>query len=84
MADTGALRLHFDEHGIAVAISGDLFDGEAMAGAFAFEPQFAAGAAPEGGETGVDGFAEGLLIHVADHENASAGMILNDGGDEAV
>src|ERR1017187_5852393 len=84
MADARTLRLHLDEHGIAVAIGGDLLDREAMAGAFALEPQFAAGAAPEGGKTGFDGLAKGRFVHEADHEDASAGMILDDGGDEAV
>ena len=84
MADAGALRRHLEEHGIAVAIGGDLLDHQAVAGAFALEPQFAAGPAPEGGKTGFDGFVKGILVHVADHEDASAGMILDDGGDEAV
>ena len=61
VADAGAERFHLDEHGVAVAIGGDLLDDEAVAGAFALEPQLAAGAAPEGGEAGFDGFAEGLL-----------------------
>src|ERR1035438_10060096 len=84
MADARTLRLHLDEHGIAVAIGGDFLDHEAVAGAFALEPQLAAGAAPEGGKTGFDGLAKGFLVHEADHEDASAGMILDDGGDEAV
>src|ERR1035441_4433444 len=84
MADAGTLGFDLEEHGIAVAIGGDLLDYEAMAGAFALEPEFAAGAAPEGGKTGFDGFVEGFLVHVADHEDATGGKVLDDGGDEAV
>ena len=55
-----------------------------MAGAFALEPELPAGAAIERGEAGLDGLAEGFLVHVADHEDAPGGVVLNDGGDEAV
>ena len=84
MADAGALRFHLDQHGVAVAIGGDFLDHQAVAGAFALEPELVARAAVEGGEAGFDGLAEGLFIHEADHEDAAGGVILNDGGDQAV
>jgi hypothetical protein len=55
VADAGAEGFHLDEDGVAVAIGGDFLDDEAVAGAFAFEPELPPGAAVEGGETGLDG-----------------------------
>ena len=45
MADSGALKVDADEESVLVAIGRDAFDGEAVAGAFAFEPELLAGAA---------------------------------------
>ena len=84
VADAGAMRFHLDQHRVEVAIGGDLLDHQAMAGAFAFEPELLPGAAVEGSEARLDGQAEGLFVHVADHEDAPGGVILDDGGDEAV
>ena len=53
-------------------------------GAFALEPQFLARAAEECGEAGFDCLAERFFVHVADHEDASRGVVLNDRRDEAV
>src|ERR1700722_9075303 len=66
MADAGAERFDFDQDGVAVAIGGDFLHDEAMAGALAFQPELAARAAVESGETGLDGEAEGLFVHVTD------------------
>ena len=67
-----------------VAIGGDFLHDEAVAGAFALQPEFLARAAVEGGEAGLDGLAKGFFIHVADHEDAAGSVVLNDGGDQAV
>ncbi len=55
-----------------------------MTGAFAFEPELVARAAIEGCEAGFDRFAEGFLVHEAEHEDAAGGLILDDGGNQAV
>ena len=84
MADAGAERFHLDQDGVVVAIGEDFFHDQAVAGAFAFQPELLAGAAVEGGKAGLDGVAKGLFIHVADHQHAAGGVILDHGGDEAV
>ena len=84
VADAGTESFDFDEDGVEVAIGGDFLDHHSVAGALTFEPELAAGAAIEGGETGLDGETEGFLIHVADHEDAASGVVLNDRRDEAV
>jgi hypothetical protein len=81
VADAGAERFDLDQHGVAIAIGGDFLDDQAVAGAFALEPELLARAAVEGGETGLDGAAEGLAVHVADHQDAAGGVVLDDGGD---
>src|ERR1700742_3690734 len=55
-----------------------------MAGAFALEPQLLARAAVERREAGFHGHAEGLFIHVADHEDTAARVVLNDRGDQSI
>ena len=84
VADAGALGSHFDEDSVVIAVGGDFFDDKAVTGAFTFEPEPAARARPEGGEAGFDGAAEGFFIHVAHHENAVGGGVLNDGCNQAV
>ena len=67
-----------------VAIGGDFLDHQAVAGGFALQPELVARAAVEGGEAGFHGLAEGFFVHEADHQNAAGGVVLNDGGDQAV
>jgi hypothetical protein len=84
VADPRSQRFHLHQHRIAIAIGRDLLHHQPVPGAFALEPQLAPRAAIEGGEAGLHRLAEGLFVHVADHQNAARGVVLNDGGDEAV
>ena len=84
VANAGSLGVDLEEEGVLVAVGGDAFDDEAMAGAFAFEPELLARAAIEGGIPRFKGFVEGFLVHEADHEDATGGVVLNDGGNQAV
>ena len=58
VTDAGAERFDFDEERVVIAVGGDFFDDEAVAGAFAFHPQLVAGAAVEGDEAGFEVFAK--------------------------
>jgi hypothetical protein len=60
-----------------------LFDNKTVARCFAFEPQLVAGAAIEGGESGLHRLLERFLIHETDHEDAARRIVLNDGRNEA-
>ena len=84
MAHAGTLRVDLEQDGVEVAVGGDLFDYEAVAGAFAFHPELLARAAKEGDEAGFYGLAEGLFVHVADHEDTACRGVLHDSGDESV
>ena len=55
-----------------------------MARGFALQPELAARTAVERDEAGFDGLAEGLFIHIADHQHAARGMVLNDGSDQPI
>ena len=84
MADAGAERFDSDQHGVLIAIGGDLLDDQTVAGGFTLQPELVARAAEEGGEAGFDGLPKCLFVHEADHQHAAGGVVLNDGGDEAV
>ena len=55
-----------------------------MTAGLALRPQAVAGAAPEGDETGLDGFFVGFAIHKAEHKDLVGHGILNDGGHKAL
>jgi hypothetical protein len=84
VADAGPCGFDAHQHGVLVAIGGDFLHGEAVAGGLALEPELLARAAVEGGETGLDGAAEGFLVHVADHQDAAGIVILDDRRDQSV
>ena len=63
--------LDLDEQGVAVAIERDVFDGLGVAAFLAFHPEFLAGAAPEVGFAGGDGFFERSAIHPRHHQDAA-------------
>ena len=45
MTDAGAERFDFHEHGVVIAIGGDILDDEPVARGFAFQPELLARAA---------------------------------------
>src|SRR5262249_43945200 len=67
-----------------VAIRRYFLDHQAVARRLALEPQLVAGAAEEGGVSGLDGLAKRLLVHEADHQDALRGVVLNNRRDQAV
>jgi len=80
----GADLLDLDEQRVAVAIERDIFYGLGVAAFLAFHPEFLAGAAPEMGFAGGDGFFEGSAIHPRHHQDAAGAGFLHNGGNEAV
>jgi len=84
MADPGALRFHYNEYRILIAVRRDAFDKQAMAGGFALGPQFPAGAAPERGEAGFKSLLKSFLIHVAHHQDAIRDMVLHYRRNQAI
>ena len=84
MADAGTDRLRLDEQGVRIAIGRDRLHHQAVAGAFALDPQLLARAAEERDVPRSKSFVEGLLVHVAHHQNALCLVILDDRGDQSV
>ena len=84
VANARTVRIDAQQQGILVAIGGDLLHGKPMAGSLALEPELLARTAIEGGETALDGAAEGFFVHVSDHQDAAGTVVLHDGGDQAV
>ena len=84
MAHAGSQRLDLDENGVDVAVGRDFFDHQAMAGAFALEPQLVSRPAIESCKAGLHRLPEGLFVHEADHEDATGLVILNHRRQQAI
>ena len=85
MADQAvALDDDAEEEGVVVAVGGGGDDAQAIAAGFALHPQLLAGAAPEGDETGLQGFGIALGVEKAQHQHLAGARILHNAGREAV
>ncbi len=65
VTDAGTERLSQDQQGVAIAIGGNGFQEQEVAGTFAFGPELLAGTAEEGDVAGGDCFIESLAVHIA-------------------
>ena len=79
------MLLHLEEKGVSVAIDKPAEDLLGVAAGFTLLPEFFAGAAPVVHEAGLDGMAEGVLVHPGHHQHASTslGAFLHDGWNES-
>ena len=78
-----------EEEHILVAVDKPADDALGVTTGFAFEPEFAARAAPVGHEALLEGHGEGFAIHPGEHEHATgralgAGSFLDDYGNQPV
>src|ERR1700757_80868 len=78
-----AVLLDREQDGVVVAVDADFVDGLVVARLLALAPQAIARAREVAGVAGLDGFLEGLAVHVSDHQEASALIVLRDDRDDA-
>lgn len=83
------LLFDFEEEDIFVAIHEPADDALGVAAGLAFEPEFAAGAAPVGHKSLLESHGEGFAVHPGEHEHAAgralgAGGFLDDHGNQPV
>ena len=74
----------FEDDGVVVAVGGGGNYTKAIAAGFAFHPKLLAGTAPEGDESGFEGFGVADGVEEAEHEDLAGSGVLNYAGDEAV
>ena len=74
---------NLDKEGVLVAVVEYVLHPLNMAGRLPLLPELLAGAAPEPGETGLDGPLERFPVHVCDHKNLVVLPVLDHCGDEA-
>ena len=71
-----------DQERILIAVVENIFHSLHVAGGFALLPEFLTGTAPEPGQSGLDGSAQGLGVHVRDHQYFIVLPVLDHGRDE--
>lgn len=69
---------------VAVAIERDVFHRLRVAAYLAFHPEFLARPTPEMRLARLDGFLQRSAIHPRHHQDAPGGLLLHDGGNQAV
>src|SRR5271156_3915829 len=74
----GAVLLAREQDGIVGSVDTDFVAGLVVARLFALAPQTVARAREIASVAGLDGFLEGLAIHVGDHQKSSAFVVLRD------
>ena len=79
----------FEEEDILVAVYEPADDALSVAAGLAFEPEFAARAAPVGHEALLERHGEGFAVHPGEHEHAAGGALgtggfLDDYGNQPV
>jgi hypothetical protein len=79
----GYVLLDADEEDVHVAIGEDFFYVLEVFAGFAFEGESAAAAAIGVDLAGLEGFFEGVSVHVGLHEDLAVGDVLDDQGDQA-
>ena len=80
---------YFEEEDILVAVDEPADYALGVAAGLAFEPEFAAGAAPVGHESLLKRHGEGFAVHPGEHEHAAGGALgaggfLDDHGNQPV
>ena len=73
-----------NQESVAVAVNAQRAEVEFVARGFALLPQRLAASRPEVDAAALDGPGEGLVVHPAEHEDAAAHRILDDGGNQTV
>src|SRR6202043_3779155 len=71
-----AVLLDREQDGVVVAVDADLVHGLVVAGLFTLAPQAVTGAREVAGVAGLEGFLESRAVHVGDHQEAAALVIL--------
>src|SRR5579871_4694922 len=81
----GAVAVLFDRQQdcVAITIDADFVHGLVIAGFLALAPQPIARAREVAGVAGAQSFLERFAVHIRDHQQPSALMVLGDGGDDA-
>jgi hypothetical protein len=82
VADAWAEGLNLNQDRVLIAIGGNGLDYQAVPRSLPLQPELLAGAAVKGGKARFDGLAEGFVIHIPHHEDATRRMVLNDGCDQ--
>lgn len=84
VAAAGAVLADLEDKGVLIAIGENFLHRLDVTGGGALMPEFLAAAAEIDGFALFDRLAEGLLVHVGDHEDFTGVGVLGHGGDEAV
>ncbi len=79
-----ARLFYFDEERVLVAVIENVLDALYVSGGFSLLPEFAAGAAPEPGEPGLNRSPQRFGVHVGNHQDLVVLPVLNHGRDQAL